>query len=142
VLATGAVFSVAREGSLSLGNSGGSGGRRGLGEGRGSSKGRRGLVARLVGVARREVERGEGRGMRRVAGGAQCGVDAHRCRRGVGRVRAAAAVVAGVRRQRSDYGQAVGTGSLCARQGAGVLWAGRRVLAGLEGARALLAAIN
>jgi hypothetical protein len=72
VLAVGPVFGVAWERSLGLSNSGSSGRGRRLGEGRRGSKGRRGLVrggvarlvALVVGVSRREVERREGRGMR------------------------------------------------------------------------------
>jgi hypothetical protein len=131
VLAIGPVFGVAWERSLGLSSGNSSGRGRRLGEGRRGSKGRRGLVLRsvarlvalVVGVSRREVERREGRGIRGYAGGAQRGVDARGCRHGAGR--AGAGAVAGVRRQRSDYGQAVCAGSLRARQGAGVLSTGR-----------------
>jgi hypothetical protein len=131
ILAAGTVFGVAWKCGLGLGSSSGSG--RGSGRGRRrsewwrGSKGRRrfvlrcftSLVALLVRVAGREIERGEGRRVRRFTGGAQSCVDA----RGPScRVRCAGALaVAGVRRQKSDYGQAVCTGILGARQGAGVL---------------------
>jgi hypothetical protein len=72
VLAVGAVFGVAWERRLGLSNGSSSGRGRGFGKGRRGSKGGRGLflrsftrlVALVVGVLRREVERREGRGMR------------------------------------------------------------------------------
>lgn len=98
-----AVLGVTRERGLGLSDGGCSCRGRGLGEGRrGSSKRRRGVVllgvARLVAlltgsVSRREVEGGEGRRVRRLAGGTQ-GCDGGRWT-GAGDLR---------QRQRSDYG--------------------------------------
>ncbi len=75
------------------------------------------LVGRLGAVVGREVERGEGRRVWGLGRGRQDGGDAG-ARRGGGGVADALAVAQG-RRQKSDYGQAVCTGRLRARQGAG-----------------------
>lgn len=89
------------------------------------------LVAVVVAVGRRKVKRGEGRGVGGFAGRCEhsCVVEG-RCNRVW---RAGVAVVAGKKRQRSDYGQAVDAGSLRLRQGAGCDVNRTEVARGAEG---------